>query len=331
MATYKYNYYDENGKRRCKTFTAPTRAKARRLAEAWEDVNLDDGKPVKTVCSALDEYIEAKRGVLSPSTIRSYEGIQKNGFNDIGDMSIRRLTDRDVQTWISRLSLSGLKPKTVRNYYALLLGAISMQDKRIRFNVTLPQSARYDNYCPSDSDIATLIEQIQRDGDGELLRAVLLSAFAPARRSEVCALTSDDIRGNTVYFNKAMVKNSEGSWVIKLPKTPDSTRKVVYPQFVIDHCKGIEGRLIQHTPDYIGDKFRKTLKKLNIPYFRYHDLRHYGASILMYMGISTRTTEKRGGWAANSPVLRRIYQNAIDEKEREETERINSYFEKFNV
>lgn len=327
---YTYNYYDETGKRRTKTFRAPTKAKARLLAQQWEDDNIDNGKPVISVSEALQRYLDAKRGVLSPSTLRSYEGMQKKHFNDIGNESIRRLTNDKVQAWVSRLTLSGLSAKTVKNAYGLLSAAIAMQDDGIRLRVQLPQLAKFENYCPSDEDIAALIAQIQRDGDGELLRAVLLAAFGPCRRSEVCALTSEDINGTVITINKALVKNSDGRWVLKLPKTKDSTRKIVYPQFVIDQCKGIEGQLIQHTPDYIGDKFRKTLKKVNVPYFRFHDLRHYGASIMMYLGISQKTIESRGGWSTNSPVLKRIYQNQIDAEMQKETNKVLEHFSKFS-
>lgn len=327
---YTYNYYDETGKRRTKTFRAPTKAKARLLAQQWEDDNLDNGKPVVSVSEALQRYLDAKRGVLSPSTLRSYEGMQKNHFDDLNNVSIRRLTNDTVQAWVSRLSLSGLSAKTVKNAYGLLGAAVAMQDDGIRLRAQLPQLAKFENYCPSDEDIAALIAQIQRDGDGELLRAVLLAAFGPCRRSEVCALTSNDINGNVVTINKALVKNSDGRWVLKLPKTKDSTRKIVYPQFVIDQCKGIEGPLIQHTPDYIGDKFRKTLKKVNVPCFRFHDLRHYGASIMMYLGISQKTIESRGGWSTNSPVLKRIYQNQIDAEMQKETNKVLEHFSKFS-
>ena len=330
-ARYTYNYYDETGKRRTKTFTAPTKAQARRLSEEWEDAHLDDGKPVILLSEALQKYLDAKRGVLSPSTLRSYEGMQKKHFEDIGSISVRKLKSQDVQAWISRLASSGLSPKTVKNCFGLLTAAIAMQDDTIRFRVQLPQPTRYDNYCPSDDDIAVLLSYIQRAGDRELLRAVLLAAFGPCRRSEVCALTDQDITGNVVTINKALVKDSSGAWVVKLPKTMDSIRKIVYPGFVIEQCRGIEGRLIPHTPDYIGDKFRKTLKQTGLPLFRFHDLRHYGASIMMYMGISQKTIEDRGGWSTNSPVLKRIYQNKIDAESQKETARVLSHFSKFEV
>ena len=323
----KYNYYDEHRRRRGKTFSAPTKAALRALIEEWEESHLENGKPVVSVSEALQRYMDAKSGVLSPSTIRSYEGIQRNHFDGIGNKSIKALTSAEVQRWVSDLCASGLSAKTVRNCYGFLSAAVTMQDESVRFKVQLPQARRFDNYCPSDEDIAVLIDQIKRDGDRELLRAVLLAAFAPARRSEVCCLLDTDVHGNVVTINKALVKDSTGKWVVKEPKTIDSTRKVTYPDFVIKELQGIHGRLIPHTPDYIGDKFRKTLKKTGLPPFRFHDLRHYGASIMMYMGISQKTIEARGGWASNSPVLKRIYQNKIEEEQRKETELINNRFE----
>ena len=331
-AIYRIAYIDETGKRRGKTFSAPKKRTAKEKAEEWINNHLDNGKPIVTVSEALQRYLDAKSGVLSPSTVRSYEGMQKNHFDDIGSISINRLTNADVQRWVSDLAHEGLSPKTVRNCYGFLSAAIALQNDNIRLKVQLPQRKVYDGYCPSDKDIAVLLEQIRRDGDGELLRAVLLAAFAPARRSEVCALEDTDVKGNVVTINKALVKDNTGAWVVKLPKTVDSTRKVTYPDFVIKELKGIQGRLIPHTPDYIGDKFRKTVKRTGLKPFRFHDLRHYGASIMMYMGISQKTIEARGGWASNSPVLKRIYQNKIEEEQRKETELINKRFsEKFAV
>ena len=327
-ATYKIAYKDETGRRRGKTFSAPTKREAKRKAEDWIMDNLEDGKPIISLSDALQRYLDSKAAVLSPSTLRSYEGIQKNHFGSIGSTPIGRLTKADVQAWISSLVLDGLSPKTVKNCYGLL-SAVLVQNDIQPPKVQLPQQRQFENYCPSDTDIAVLLDQIRRDGDGELLRAVLLAAFGPCRRSEVCALTASDVKGNVVYINKALVKDSSGTWVIKQPKTPGSTRRIVYPDFVIAELSGISDRIIPHTPDYIGDKFRKTLKHAGLPPFRFHDLRHYGASIMMYMGISQKMIEKRGGWAAGSPILRRTYQNTIDEEAQKEIIRINEHFERF--
>ena len=161
----------------------------------------------------------------------------------------------------------------------------------------------------------------------ELLRAVLLCAFGPMRRSEACGLVSDDIKGNVVYVKRAVVKAPDGTWVTKGPKTDGSYRKIQFPDFVINSMKGIDGKIIEHTPDYIGDKFRKTLKKMDIPYFRFHDLRHFGASIMMYMGVPQKVIEARGGWSSNSPVLRRTYQNIIEDELEKNNLKVNESFQ----
>ena len=48
---------------------------------------------------------------------------------------------------------------------------------------------------------------------------VLLAAFGPMRRSEICALTSDQIDGNIVHVDRAIVLNENYQWVIKKPKS----------------------------------------------------------------------------------------------------------------
>ena len=64
--------------------------------------------------------------------------------------------------------------------------------------------------------------------------AVYLAAFGTLRRSEVCALTVDDVHGNTISVNKAMVDKGGDEWIIKTTKTVSSTRKIEMPKFVID-------------------------------------------------------------------------------------------------
>lgn len=329
-ATYKHNYYDETGKRRGKTFSAPTRALARLKAAQWENERSKEKKPAMAVSGALQAYLDAKGPVLSPSTLRSYLGMQKKHFDSIADRDIWELTTSDLQSWASDLILSGLSVKTAKNCYGFLSAALSMQDESLSFRVRFPQTTPYEGYCPSDDDIAVLLAAIRTEGDDELMRAVMLAAFGTMRRSEICGLTSDDVVGNTVYVKRALVKTPDGTWETKAPKTPRSFRAIEYPDFVIKELSGITGRIVPHTPDYIGDKFRRIVAAAGLPHFRFHDLRHYGASIMLYMGISRKTAELRGGWSPNSTVLQRVYQNEIDSETRRETAALNAHFERFS-
>ncbi len=49
------------------------------------------------------------------------------------------------------------------------------------------------------------------------------------RRSEICALTLDDLDADIIHINKALVQNDSLEWVIKTTKTTSSTRNIVIP------------------------------------------------------------------------------------------------------
>lgn len=49
------------------------------------------------------------------------------------------------------------------------------------------------------------------------------------RRSEICALTLDDIEGDALHIRKAIVLNENNEWVIKTTKTTEGTRDIVIP------------------------------------------------------------------------------------------------------
>lgn len=335
-AHYKYNYYDADGKRHCKTFTASTRAKARQLSEEWEDEYLNGKKRVPmTVLCALNAYIDGKAPVLSPSTVRSYRGVVSARIEGrpIADIDVSDLTLSDVQKWVNSEVTDDLSPKSVKDHFSLLRSATKQMTRRLDWDaVALPQPRRFQGHTPTDAEIRQLLDYTRQQSDPTLYRAILLTAFGPLRRSEVCALTNKDIRGNAVTIDKALVRNDAGGWEIKTTKTIDSTRVIIYPDFVIRELSGISDRIVSCNPDALARRFERALKFAKLPHFRFHDLRHYGASIMMYMdGVSQRTIENRGGWSRNSPILRRIYQNTLADKERAETDKINAYFSQFEA
>ena len=119
---YKIAYYDENGKRRGKTFSAPTMREARLKAAQWEMDHPDTRKPSMTVLQAVDAYIETKAAVLSPATVVGYKSVKKASIehDDIGSKSLAALTQGNIQTWINSMAENGISAKTISNRYGLL-------------------------------------------------------------------------------------------------------------------------------------------------------------------------------------------------------------------
>lgn len=316
-------YRDTDGKRHYKSFTARTADEAEFAALEWKLGKSNEKPEDITVYQAITRYVESKTNVLSPSTIKSYIGMQKNYFSDqFGNQLICKLNSTIVQIWISDLSVK-VSPKTVRNAHALLTSSLDMFAPDLRLITTLPAKKKPELYTPSDADIKSLIDYIKGK---ELEIAVLLAAFGPMRRGEICALTSNDIKGNTVCVNKSMVIGPDKQWHIKQPKTYGSYRDIEFPEFVIERIKGIDGRIVKCTPAQITNRFSRAIVFSKSPHFRFHDLRHYAASIMHAIGVPDQYILQRGGWKTDG-VMKSIYRNVIDAESVKQNKKIISHFD----
>lgn len=317
-----YDYTDVDGKKHYKSFTAPTRQEAKYPAAQWK-AGKADKKPVRiTLYEAVGRYIDAKAGVLSPSTIRGYQRMQECRIKDIGRIWLDELNSTDVQIWVSDLSKS-LSPKYVRNLYGLLSASVEMFAPDLTLKVTMPEKKRPDLYCPSDDDIKKLLMHV---AGTDLEIAILLAAFGPMRRGEICALESSDIKGNKVSVTKSMVMGPDQTYHIKQPKTYGSYREIEYPESVIKKMAGRKGRIINRSPDAITRAFERAIDKSGLPRFRFHDLRHYAASIMHAIGVPDQYILKRGGWSSDN-VMKAVYRNAIDIETVRQNKKINGHFQ----
>ena len=303
-----FDYTDIHGKKIYKSFTADTKREAERMALEYKD-GMRGPKTTFTVAQAIDGYIEAKEDVLSPSTIRGYRQIQNRYFSQIGHKRIQSITTSDLQRFVSALSRE-VSPKTVSNVYGLLTSALKFYDKSIDTNVTLPKKPKRRPTSPSDEQVQALFHK----AESWLKISIALAAFGSLRRGEICAIRFRDVDGNTVHIHADMVKNASKEWVLKeIPKTSESDRIVALPASVIDMFG--EGDpddfIVKNVPDSITKRFIELRDSLGIS-IRFHDLRHYFASIGVAIGIPDLYLANMGGWG-NSPssALKSIYQNKI--------------------
>lgn len=317
-----YDYTDDAGIKHYRSFTAATKKECAFMAAEFAQNKDRIASGDLTVGEALDEYIRVKSEVLSQSTIRGYKTQRKNYYQSIERYKIRALTSPVVQEWINKLAVR-ISPKTVSNVNGLLMATVGMFAPELHLHVTLPRKQASNLYTPSDTDVKALLAAIT---DDELYLAVLLAAFGPLRRSEICALTDTDIHGNIISVSKSMVKDDKGEWHIQpRPKTDSSFRKVDFPDFVIEHIPDKSGQIFDATPDQISMRFCRTIQKNNLPSFRFHDLRHYSASIMHAIGIPDQYIMQRGGWATDG-VMKAVYRGAIDEQTAKMNQKINQYF-----
>lgn len=313
-----------NGIATVKSFTAPTKKEAEYLAHSWV---LEENETVYnlTLKNACERYIEAKRNTLSPTTIKSYKIYASNYLKNIMEKPIDKISRETLQIAFNEEAAS-LSPKSMRNLHGLISAVFKMFRPGFILNTTLPQKKKVDMYIPTDQDIKRLLKAVE----GTYLEVpILLAAFGPLRRGEIFALTSDDLKGNSIIVNKAVCIGEDGKIVTKTPKNYSSNRVVYLPDFVVDKIKDIQGPLVSCHPNSLSKAFSRVLKENDIPHFRFHDLRHYNVSICKAMNIPDEYIMARGGWATNY-TMNNVYAHTLNDVKDAVTTKIIDHFTALN-
>ena len=321
-----YDGQNADGKPIYKSFTAETKKQAEYLAAEYlaGKKSKRSAPDDRTLAEAYARYIEIKSNSLSPTTVREYLHSSHRDFQELMPLRLSRITQEAVQCAVNEMAATH-SPKSVKNAHGLLSAVLRMFEPDITLHTRLPQSKKSEIYVPEESEVEKLIASIKGT---ELEKAVLLAAFGSLRRSECCALTVDDISGDVVSVTKAMVWDKSKQWVLKQPKSKAGYREVTLPDFVIDRLVPADGskRIVNLVPTSVTNFFSKSLKRAGMPHFRFHDLRHYQASILHAMGVPDKYIMERGGWKTDS-TLKNIYQHTMSDKRKEVEQEIKRKFD----
>ena len=300
------------------TVSDPTedgRIKCERLARQLEK-NIQRAPKDTTIGDALDAYIAKRKRTKSVSTISGYQSLAKCAYDQIIDIPVRNITKDIIENWM-RDYTADHSPKTCRNAYALLSGAVRAVDPNAPVAVELPEKEQIDYYAPTDQDINELLSA----ADPVMKKAILLAAYGTLRNGEVCALTYGDIKGNTVSITKDLRWNTDRcEYVLGACKNPQSRRTVIFPTEVIDALtepnSAPSDRLVPLTPRSLSAKFDRLRCKVGLGQIRFHDLRAYAASFRHAIGIPDQYVLADGGWKTDE-ILKRVYRRAMEDRRRD--------------
>lgn len=275
----------------------------------------------KTVGECIDEYIDLKRNILSPTTIRGYEKYRNTSLAGLCDVYIKDLTPQDVQAYMNRLSLT-MSPKSVHNAHGLLSAVVKTFAPEIVLNTTLPKIPKKIKRIPE-------VEEVWRAIYGtEIELPCLLAMWCSLRMSEIRGLKKSDIVDGVITVERTIV-NVDGDHIEKgSTKTIESTRQIELPEYIISLVNALpkEQEYITLIKDHaLYMRFVRRLEKCGIKHMSFHDLRHLNASIMLMLGIPDKYAMERGGWSTNS-TLKNVYQHTFSAARREADKKINDYF-----
>ena len=324
-----FSHRDPSGKRIYKSFTCDDpsprgKRKCEAEAAAWateKELHLASGKTFDT---AAKEYINIRRNALSPRTIEDYERMRRLYLSELQNIRIDDITQVHIQRIIDKWSAT-LSPKTVANIHCLISAVLRQERPNLALNTSLPQRTKPKLTIPTDGDIKALLEAVEGTS---LELPVMLAAFGPMREGEICALRTDNIDGNVVHVCENMVRkmvDGKTTWIIRHPKSTDGDRFIDYPDFAAEMWKDKDGRVVDMNPNTLCKMFKRKLDSLDIPSFRFHDLRHYSASIQHALGIPDAYIMARAGWSSDR-VLKAVYRHTMDDRQKQMNDKANEHF-----
>lgn len=283
-----------------------------------------------TLRQAIDSYIESKKNVLSPSTIRSYRGDQRNRFQSVADHPLASVDD-----WQSVINNEATlcSPKSIKNAWGLVTSCMRANNITPPV-VKLPQIVRADRPWLEPNQIPVFLEAIR----GLDCEVPALLALHGLRRSELLGLTWDniDLDRDLIRVSGSTVFDGDGKLVDKPTNKNQSSNRII--PIMIPELKNILeavpeknriGKVVHQHPNTLYAQINRACKSANLPEVGCHGLRHSFASLSYHVGNSELETMRLGGWS-DFATMRKIYTHLADSDKRKSENKITEFFQNAN-
>lgn len=280
---------------------------------------LEEGESVAsgTFKYYANQYIENRRNVVSPSTIRTYQTKLKQLSHEFKYTDIIEIKSADVQAEVNYLA-GNYEPKTVKTAHGFISSVLREYRPNLNLRTKLPQAIKKDVYEPNNDDIKRIIERAK----GTHFHVAFQLGVLSCRRGEICAASIEDLDGNNLKIHRNMVYDENNQWVIKeSPKTDASNRTIPLPQELADEIRE-QGFIFDGHPNALNKAIHRFQKELGIPPFKFHTLRSYFASYADSVGIPESAILALGGW--NTPsIMKSVYRKALEKSKQESVKKLS--------
>lgn len=288
-----------------------------------------------TVGELLGLWLESGRG-LAEHTQEQRAGASEQVRADLGARTASRLTPLDVSCWHAAMNKAGLSPSAAWHAARALTGCLSHAVKlqALPSNpaaaVKLPAMPEREMVVLSEQQGRALLAASQGYVAWPLVAVALGSGI---RQGEQLGLFPADVSldAATLAVRRALVRTKTSGFVLKRAKTKAARRTLALPPFAVEALRQVieaggpwpEGRTIFCGPSgahrhrgRLTSHLKKAIVRANragaaIPLtFRWHDLRHTHASLLLSAGHSIRAVSARLGHASPAFTLK-IYAHLL--------------------
>lgn len=287
--------------------SAPTRTECIKQAEKIKaDYRNGQRLPCKstqTLEQCVTAYIDAKRGVLSPSTIREYKSMSRNRFTAQMKRPVREITNWQA---IVSAEAKSVKPKTLKNTWMMVAAALKFGGYDVP-KVTLPQVPPNERQWLDPEQIRVFVAGVAN----EPFAIPALLALHGLRRSEIMAVNWSDIdlTAKTIRVSGAVVIGEDQRPQQKASnKNRSSTRTIpiMIPELLaaLEAVEDKSGPVVRCNPNTIYHQINRVCARNGLPQVGTHGLRHSFASLGYHLGVPELEMMQLGGWADNQTMIR---------------------------
>lgn len=287
--------------RKYKSFTGKSAREADMKAEQWKLANKEYKRG--SFKASADAFIRSQKGILSPNTIRGYNGIfaaLKESAPVLMHTALSEITKQSLQEVLHLPK----KPKTIRNYLGFISSVLTYNDIRMP-RVKAPECPTIALYIPDEG----MVRNVIKAAAGTHMEVPVALAARGMRPAEICAVRASDLDGNTLHIASALAYTGT-RYVRKAPKTKKSDRIIQIPENIAAKIRE-EGKATSMTPGALTAAWRRFREKNDFPYFRLYDLRHAFVSIAHANGIPDSYIMSMGGWSTPY-TMQRVYRHSLD-------------------
>jgi integrase len=330
----QYTVHTAEGRKR-KTLYGKTRQEvAAKLARALSDREgglIFDAEGLK-----LGEYLgrwleDSVKGTVRNTTYERYEQITRMHIVPmLGAIKLKALTPTHVRG-LYKEKLSSLSPRTVQYIHVMLHKALkqAVSDGLIPRNATeavKPPQVRREEIRPLTPE---QVKMLLDAASGDRLEALyVLAVHTGLRQGELLGLKWDDIdlQARTLQVRRALT-TAKGGPRLAAPKTKGSRRRVSLTRVAAQAFKSHLERQLEEIDradslwqenglvfasetgapldrrDLTSRRFKPLLERAGLPHFRFHDLRHTCATLLLTQNVNPKVVSEMLGHSSIAITL----------------------------
>jgi integrase len=281
----------------------------------------------------------------APKTLLENRRIAAVITEEFGPKELRKLRGRDLDGFYDSLRRRGLSPTSVRRYHAVLSAALN---QAVRWGLlqhspasqaTPPSLERIEAPTPDPEKIKLLIDAAQQ-ADPEFATLLFVAATTGCRRGELCGMqwADVDLEAGSLTIRKS-VSDLPGQVEVRTTKTGLVRRMALdvatvavleaQRELAKARCAAVDAVLDRDAyvwsqaanygrplrPARITTQFTELRSRVGLGKMRFHDLRHFAATVMLAGGVDVRTVAGRLGHSRPTLTLQ-TYAHVMDVTDR---------------